>query len=119
MDDLEQLKEAELSVFYMIRKLASFNSYAIKDYLTFLKTLNKAPEFILHPFHIKVLLVISEVEDYKDKVCDILKSLILRFYSEKTKRNSSVWFRRMTTRLIDIESIISTLINSRSVLFNK
>ncbi|XP_044756769.1 Fanconi anemia group I protein [Coccinella septempunctata] len=111
-NEIKQYEEAELSVFYHIRTLASHNSFAIKDYLVFLKTINKAPEFILHPFHIKVLLVIFEVEDYRDKVWDILKSLILRYFNEKSKRESSIWFSRMSSKLMDIETIINTLINS-------
>ncbi|KAK9874973.1 hypothetical protein WA026_005789 [Henosepilachna vigintioctopunctata] len=107
----QDLLEAESTVLYHIHSSAALNSNSVKEYLLYLKNIIKTPEFILHPFQLTVLLTISTIQQYEDKVFEILKSCISRYYNEQHKNEESMWFHDMVPKLSSIENIFGQVLS--------
>ncbi|KAL3277410.1 hypothetical protein HHI36_012759 [Cryptolaemus montrouzieri] len=108
----QDLIEAESTVLYHIHSFATMSSNSIKEYLLHLKNLIKTPEFILHPFQLTILLIISTVQYYEEKVFEVLKPCISRCYNELHKKETSLWFRDMIPIFTNIESIFTQVLNA-------
>lgn len=105
--------QAESTVLYHIHNSALHAHGSIKEYINFLKNMYKAPEFVLHPFQLTVLLTISTVSIFEEQVLEIIKSCIVRLISEDLKKSESAWFNDMTIPKIEISNIISVVIENR------
>lgn len=85
----KEIQDTESTVLYHIHQSASNNHSSMKDFIRNLKSITGAPEFVLHPFLMAVLLLISE--NYGDDVFDVIKQAIIRKIADDTKRNNSAW----------------------------
>ncbi|GLV41723.1 Fanconi anemia complementation group I [Carabus blaptoides fortunei] len=104
--------QAESTVLYHIHNSAMHAHGSIKEYINFLKNMCKAPEFVLHPFQLTVLLTISTVSIFEDQVLEIIKNCMVRLISEDLKKSESAWFNDMTIPKIEINNIISVVIEN-------
>jgi Fanconi anemia group I protein len=107
--------EAESTVLYHIHTSASLGHECIKDYLASLKNVLRSPEYIIHPFQLSVLLTISTISHYEEKVFEIVRSCISRTYHEEQKKNNSAWFRDMVPASTKIETVFAQVIIARCV----
>jgi Fanconi anemia group I protein len=106
----QDIMEAESTVLYHIHTSASLGHECIKDYLASLKNVLRSPEYIIHPFQLSVLLTISTISHYEEKVFEIVRSCISRTYHEEQKKNNSAWFRDMVPASTKIETVFAQVI---------
>jgi Fanconi anemia group I protein len=111
----QDIMEAESTVLYHIHTSASLGHECIKDYLASLKNVLRSPEYIIHPFQLSVLLTISTISHYEEKVFEIVRSCISRTYHEEQKKNNSAWFRDMVPASTKIETVFAQVIIARCV----
>lgn len=114
----QDILEAEATVLYHIHSLASLGQNFTKDYLNFLKTILRSPEFILHPFQLSVLLTLSTIPHHEEKIFEILRSCVSRAYNEDQKKTSSAWFRDTVSVQTKLEDTFVYIISARYLLQN-
>lgn len=68
---LKEIQETESTVLYHIYQAAQLDHSRLKDFISSLKKVTNAPEYILDPFLMAVLLSVSNV--YEDQVIEILQ----------------------------------------------
>lgn len=107
----EDYIQAESTILYHIHQAASLGYETIKDYLNSLKHLTKAPEYILKPFQLTVLLSIGSICFYEETVFDIIRSAISRSINEEARKSSSYWLTETLKRPVNIEEIFSRIIS--------
>ncbi|XP_043276970.1 Fanconi anemia group I protein [Venturia canescens] len=88
---LKEIQETESTVIYHIYQAAQVNHSRLKDFVTSLKKVTNAPEHILDPFLIGVLLSVINV--YEDQILEILKQAMCRKIQDDEKRKNSAWLR--------------------------
>ena len=79
--------------------------------MKFLKTILHAPEHILEPFVMSVLLMVSGI--YEDQSLQILKLAILRQIQEEEHQDNSAWLRKISPDTADLMDTINTIITNR------
>lgn len=109
----QEVVEVESTVLYHIYQSASLGHESIKDYLSSLKNMLKSPEFVLHPFHLTVLLMISTIQPCEERVMEILKSCIAKNIHEEQKMQESCWFKEMVPVSCKIEDVLLQIIECR------
>lgn len=67
---LKEIQESEGTVLYHIYQAAQLNHGNLKDFVSSLKKVTNAPEFILDPFLMAVLLLLSNI--YENQVIHVL-----------------------------------------------
>lgn len=105
--------QAESTVLYHIYQAASLGHECIKDYLSSLKHLTKAPEYLVHPFQLTVLLTISTINFYEERVFEIVRSSISRALHEENKKIDSSWVKEMVSTSIKIDIVFKQIISCR------
>ncbi|XP_034935128.1 Fanconi anemia group I protein [Chelonus insularis] len=94
--NLKEVKDAESTVLYHIRQSVLLNHSSLKDFLRHLKNITNAPEFILDPFPMSVLLLVSDI--YEDQVFDIIKHALIRKIQDDERRKAATWLKEILPR---------------------
>ncbi|KAJ8664238.1 hypothetical protein QAD02_005900 [Eretmocerus hayati] len=92
---LKELQEVESTVLYYIYNSAVENTKASLEYMKCLKSVVNAPEYILEPFVISVLLLLSGL--HEDQAFPILKSALLRQIQDEENQKNSAWLRKISS----------------------
>ncbi|CAG9854126.1 unnamed protein product [Phyllotreta striolata] len=101
--------EAESTILFHIHRAASLGYECIREYLSFLKNMVKAPEHVLNAFQLTVLFTISN--SYEETIFEIIRSCVVRIYNEDKKRAHSSWYREMVPSTIKLEEVISQVVH--------
>ncbi|EEZ98882.2 Fanconi anemia group I protein homolog-like Protein [Tribolium castaneum] len=108
----QDILEAEATVLYHIHSLAFVGHNCIKDHLNFLKNMLRTPEFILHPFQLSVLLTLSTIPRYEERVFEIIRSCVSRTFHEEQKKISSASFRNLVPGKTRLEIIFGHVVTA-------
>ncbi|KAJ9598017.1 hypothetical protein L9F63_026879 [Diploptera punctata] len=84
---------AEATVLFHILQSARFGHVSVKNFIKYMKSVTYAPELVLDPFLLTVLLSISTISIYEEQVFDILKCTIQHLVTEKELSDISAWLR--------------------------
>nr|XP_022920063.1 Fanconi anemia group I protein-like [Onthophagus taurus] len=106
----DELLQTQSTVLYHIQQCALLSHESLKEYFNFIKTLTRAPEFLLHPFQLTVLLSISTISIHKTVVFAIIKQAIVRMLQEEIKREESSWLKTMISESFSLNSIFDVII---------
>lgn len=109
--------EVESTILYHIQNEALLGQTCIKEYINSLKNLIKAPEFVLHPFQLTVLLSVSSTPIFQEQTIDIIRSCIVKVINEEIKKNDSAWFRNIVTCSTNTSNIISVVLDNRYFVY--
>lgn len=108
---MKELQEVESNVLFHIYQICYLNSQGVEHYLRFLKSIVNAPDNILQPFVVTVLLKISRI--YGDLAIDTLKLAILRKILEDEYKTNCFWLRSAIPGTMDIEHVLEAVIKNR------
>lgn len=100
---------------YHIHQAAYLGHDSIKEYVNSLKNATKAPETILNPFQLGILLSLGTINSYEDKVFDIIKSCTSRAFQEEDRKLDSFWLRETVTQHVKVDAVFSQVIDVRYV----
>ena len=83
----------------------------MRDYVKFLKSVSRAPEFVLEPFAMSVLLYLSEI--FENEALDVLGTAIRHRILENENRKRSDWLERSRTSETRTMSTVSEILSNR------
>ncbi|XP_067004325.2 Fanconi anemia group I protein [Anabrus simplex] len=109
---LAEIQRTESTVLFFINQSASLGHSSVKEFMKSLRTVNTAPEMVINPFFLCVLLSISCVPSYEEQVFEIIKSTLIRLVTEGEKRSRSAWIRNITPIAPDVEGILSNIVDN-------
>lgn len=109
----QNAQQAEATVIYHIHQAAYLGHESVKEFLSSLKNITKSPEAILNPFLLGVLLSISIINSYEDKIFDLIKSCTSRAFQEEERKADSRWVREIIPTNINIDLVFTQLIDVR------
>ncbi|PNF15306.1 hypothetical protein B7P43_G01000 [Cryptotermes secundus] len=104
-----ETQAAEATVLFHILQSARFGHASIRNFLKFMKNVANAPELVLDPFLLTVLLSVSNISIYQEQVFDVLKCTMQRAVQEEEKKVESAWLRDMMPSCCDVEFIFTKL----------
>ncbi|KAK0173374.1 hypothetical protein PV328_006584 [Microctonus aethiopoides] len=107
---LKEIQDTESTVLYHIHQSALLNHSSMKDFMRHLKSITNAPELVLKPFSMSVLLLVSEI--YEDQVFDIITQAITRKMQDDEKRNNSAWLQQVLPDNCDLMDVMDQIINN-------
>lgn len=70
--NLKEVQDIESTVLYHVYQAAQLNHENMKDFIRFLKHVSHAPEYVLQPFMLSVLMSVSTI--YEDQVVKIFST---------------------------------------------
>ncbi|KAK1122548.1 hypothetical protein K0M31_008998 [Melipona bicolor] len=108
--NLKEVQDIESTVLYHVYQAAQLNHENMKDFIRFLKHVSHAPEYMLQPFMLSVLMSVSAI--YEDQIFEILRLAIVHNSLEKEKRQKSAWLRQLLPTPNDIIGVIQQVIGS-------
>lgn len=73
----------------------------------------KAPELILNPFILGVLLSVSTVSGYEQKIFDLIKTCTSKVFQEDDLKKNSYWIREMIPQNVNLDLVFSQVIDVR------
>ncbi|XP_063989742.1 Fanconi anemia group I protein homolog [Diachasmimorpha longicaudata] len=109
---LKEIQDTESTVLYHIRQSALLNHSSLKDFVKNLKNVTNAPEFILEPFPMSVLLMISDI--YTDQIFDIIKQALMRKIQDDERRKTSFWVKNVLPDSSVVMDIMGQIIENSS-----
>ncbi|XP_015108485.1 Fanconi anemia group I protein [Diachasma alloeum] len=107
---LREIQDTESTVLYHIRQSALLNHSSLKDFVKNLKNVTNAPEFILEPFPMSVLLMISDI--YNDQIFEIVKQALVRKIQDDERRKNSFWVKDVLPDSSVVMDIMSQIIEN-------
>ncbi|XP_008558987.1 Fanconi anemia group I protein [Microplitis demolitor] len=107
---IKDVQDTESTVLYHIRQSVSLNHSSLKDFLRNLKVITNAPEYILNPFPMSVLLLVTDI--YEDQIFDIIKLALARKIQDDEKRKSVHWLREILPSNLQPMDIINQIIDN-------
>ncbi|KAL7305316.1 hypothetical protein TKK_0002446 [Trichogramma kaykai] len=107
---LEELQQTESTVLYHIYQSALDNTKSSLDYIKCLKSVVNAPEYILDPFVMSVLLLLSSL--FEDQSLQILKQALQRQIQDEENQSHSAWLRRVSSDDISATETINRVIEN-------
>uniref|UniRef100_A0A0C9QHI6 Fanci_0 protein n=1 Tax=Fopius arisanus TaxID=64838 RepID=A0A0C9QHI6_9HYME len=107
---LKEIQDTESTVLYHIRQSALLNHSSLKDFVKNLKNITNAPEFILEPFPMSVLLLISDI--YNDQIFDIIKQALARKIQDEEKKRSCFWVKHVLPENSIVMEIMEQIIEN-------
>ncbi|XP_049848207.1 Fanconi anemia group I protein-like [Schistocerca gregaria] len=110
--DIRDIQRSESTVLFHISQAAAGGHSIVKELIKSLKNVRNAPEFVLNPFLVAVLLCVSSISSYEDQAFDILKLAVIRASTEEEKRNSSAWLRDIVAKVLSIQLVFTKVIES-------
>ncbi|XP_049952451.1 Fanconi anemia group I protein-like [Schistocerca serialis cubense] len=110
--DIRDIQRSESTVLFHISQAAAGGHSIVKELIKSLKNVRNAPEFVLNPFLVAVLLCVSSISSYEDQAFDILKLAVIRASTEEEKRNSSAWLRDIVPKVLSIQLVFTKVIES-------
>ncbi|XP_033206109.2 Fanconi anemia complementation group I isoform X1 [Bombus vancouverensis nearcticus] len=108
--NLKEVQDIESTVLYHVYQAAQLNHENMKDFIRFLKHVSHAPEYVLQPFMLSVLMSVSTI--YEDQIFEILRLAVVNSSLEKEKRQNSAWMRQLLPTPCNIIGIIRQVIDS-------
>ncbi|XP_012279084.1 Fanconi anemia group I protein [Orussus abietinus] len=105
---IKDVREIESTVLYHIHQAVQLNYKSLKDYLRYLKSVTNSPEFILDPFNMSVLLLMSDV--YEEQVFDILKASIIRKIQDDENCKKNAWFRKIIPEEWNVLAVVDKVV---------
>lgn len=109
----QNAQQAEATIIYHIHQAAYLGHESVKEFLSSLKNVTKSPEIVLNPFLLGVLLSISTINSYEDKVFDLIKSCTSRAFQEEDRKTDSHWIREIVSHATNIDFVFSQVIDVR------
>ncbi|KAH0548377.1 Fanconi anemia group I protein [Cotesia glomerata] len=106
----KEVQDTESTVLYHIRQSVSLNHSSLKDFLRNLKNVTNAPEFILNPFPMSVLLLVTDI--YEDQIFDVIKLALTRKLQDDEKRKSVHWLREILPSDLQPMDVINQIIDN-------
>ncbi|KAK2584369.1 hypothetical protein KPH14_006755 [Odynerus spinipes] len=107
---LKEIQDAESNVLFHIHHATQLHYKCIKDLILTFKKFSMVPEYILEPFILSTLLVMSSV--HEDQVFEILHQAILRKIQDDEKCKNSAWLRSLIPANRDIMSTMDEIIEN-------
>ncbi|XP_026674075.1 Fanconi anemia group I protein isoform X2 [Ceratina calcarata] len=107
---LKEVQENESTVLYHVYQAARLNHENMRDFIRFIKQVSYAPEYMLQPFMLAVLMTVSSI--YEDQIYETLRTGIVNDSLEKSKRECSAWLRQLLPPPRNIIEIIRRVIES-------
>lgn len=109
----QHAQQAEATVIYHIYQAACSGYKSVTEFLASLKNMTKAPEMILNPFFLGVLLSVLTVSGYEQKIFDLIKSCTSRVFQEDDLKKNSYWIREMIPQNVNLDLVFSQVIDVR------
>lgn len=104
-----EAQPSEATVLFHILQSARFGHASIRNFLKFTKNVTNAPELVLDPFLLTVLLSVSNISIYQEQVFDVLKCTMQRVVLEEERKVESAWLRDMMPSCCDVELVFTKL----------
>uniref|UniRef100_T1HAE3 Fanconi anemia group I protein n=1 Tax=Rhodnius prolixus TaxID=13249 RepID=T1HAE3_RHOPR len=117
IEDVEVCKneiiESERMVLYHIRVMEkSCSGWA--ELIKVAKSCTSAPQVILNPFFLAILLIVSNVPSYQLEIMTLLKNTIKNISLEEEKLEESEWMRKLLSTKCDVDTVLIKLIRSKA-----
>ncbi|XP_058794927.1 Fanconi anemia group I protein homolog [Phymastichus coffea] len=107
---LKELQNVESTVLYHIYQSVLDNEKGAKEYMKCLKLIVNAPEYVMKPFVMSVLLLLSDL--YEEQAFSILKSAVVRQIQDEEYKNNSAWLRKVLQVELGTFQVISQVIDN-------
>ncbi|XP_069697907.1 Fanconi anemia group I protein [Periplaneta americana] len=107
-----ETQNAEATVLFHMHQSAQFGHASIKNFMKFMKSVTNAPELVLEPFLLTVLLSLSTISIYEEQVFEIFKCTMQRVVQEEGKKLKSAWLRGVTPSNCNVELLLMKLMEN-------
>ncbi|XP_046836212.1 Fanconi anemia group I protein homolog isoform X4 [Vespa crabro] len=105
---LKEIQDAESNVLFHIHHATQLHYKCIKDLILAFKKFSIVPEYILEPFILSTIFIISSV--HEEQVFEMLHQTILRKMQDDEKCKNSAWLNSLMNNNCDIMNIIDQVI---------
>ncbi|XP_066601799.1 Fanconi anemia group I protein homolog isoform X2 [Prorops nasuta] len=107
---LKEVQETESTVLYHIYHAAQVNHKILNNYISFLKNIHTVPEYIIDPFILGILLLVSEI--YEEQVFEIIRLAIVRRLQDDERSRNCMWLRENLPLKWDLLNVFNQVISN-------
>ncbi|KAL2748702.1 Fanconi anemia group I protein isoform X1 [Vespula maculifrons] len=105
---LREIQDAESNVLFHIHHATQLHYKCIKDLILVFKKFSMVPEYVLEPFILSTIFIVSSV--HEEQVFEILHQTILRKMQDDEKCKNSAWLKSLMHNNCDIMNVIDQVI---------
>lgn len=109
----KEIIESERMVLYHIKDMGK-KCPGWNELIKVAKSCTSAPQLILNPFCIAVLLIVSNVPSHHSEIMMLLKNMIKNVCVEEEKRQESDWMRKVLNCNCNVDNVLTKLIRSKA-----
>ncbi|XP_011335090.1 Fanconi anemia group I protein homolog isoform X2 [Ooceraea biroi] len=107
----KEVQDIESTVLYHIYQAAQLNHQHVRDYIKYFKTVSFAPESILEPFMLSVLLMVASIDE--NQIFEMLRAVINKQNESDDKRKNSAWLRQLIPDSCSMMTVMGNIIDVR------
>lgn len=105
---LKDIQEVESTILYHISHAAEVNQNSMKDFVKSLRNITNAPEYVLDPFIMTLLLNLSDI--YEDEALEILRLAMSRIIRDNERQKHSAWLNEVLENNCSVSKTLGTVI---------